>query len=82
MLDDGEITQSQYDEAVAEEITLDVPVKEQQNYIETYIYYCATKEIMQLNGFEFKYEFASNSEREEYEDRYNQAYTATQKLPL
>ncbi len=80
MLDDGEITQSQYDEAVAEEITLDVPVKEQQNYIETYIYYCATKEIMQLNGFEFKYEFASNSEREEYEDRYNQAYTATQKL--
>lgn len=80
MLEDGEITQSQYDEAVAEVITLDVPVKEQQNYIETYIYYCATKEIMQLNGFEFKYEFASNAEREEYEDRYNQAYTATQKL--
>lgn len=35
---------------------------------------------MQLNGFEFQYQFASDSEREEYEDRYNDAYTATQKL--
>lgn len=80
MYEDGAISKTQYEEAVAETITLDVPVKEQQNYVETFIYYCATREIMQLNGFEFQYQFASDSEREEYEDRYNDAYTATQKL--
>lgn len=80
MLDDGEITKSQYDEAIAETITLDIPVKERQNYIETFIYYCATRELMLLDGFEFKYEFQSNAERKEYEEHYNQVYAATQKL--
>lgn len=80
MRDDGKITGKQYEEAIGEEITLDVPVKEQQNYVETFVYYCATREIMKMDGFVFQYAFSSDREREEYEDRYNQAYTAAQKI--
>ena len=80
MYEDGIITKTEYDAAKAEVITLNVQEKEQQNYIETFIYYCATKELMQLEGFKFEYEFESDKLREEYEERYNEAYAVAQKL--
>jgi len=80
MYEDGAITDTEYRQALDEEITLDVQKTEHQNYIETFIYYCATRELMRLDGFEFKYDFSSNEERKEYEKRYEEAYAASQKL--
>lgn len=80
MYEDGAITEEEYTQAKQETITLDVHEKEHQNYIETFIYNCATRELMQLDGFEFQYEFESDAERAEYEKRYDEAYAATQKL--
>lgn len=80
MYEDGAISDTEYRQALNEEITLDVQEKEHQNYTETFIYYCATKELMRLDGFEFQYDFSSDSERKEYETRYEEAYAASQKL--
>lgn len=80
MYEDGVISDSEYRLALSEEITLDVQEKEHQNYVETFVYYCATRELMRLDGFEFQFDFASDADREEYEKRYEEAYAASQKL--
>lgn len=79
MLEDGIIDQTEYDKAVNEEITLNIPVNEKADYVETFIYYCATRALMEQGGFEFQYKFDSDKEREAYEDAYTEAYTTCQK---
>lgn len=79
MLEDKVITQSEYDNAVAEKIELNVPEPVKRNYIQTFITYCATKKIMDLNGFEFKNNFDSDEEQDAYNSEYNDAYAAAQK---
>lgn len=79
MLKDNVIDQKEYDSAINEEITLNTPVNEKSDYVETFIYYCATRALMEQNGFEFQYQFDSDKEREAYEDAYTEAYTTCQK---
>lgn len=79
MLEDEIISKNDYDAAVNESIILDIPVEKKSNYAETYIYYCATRALMQKNGFEFRYKFSSDKERETYDEAYNSAYNSTQK---
>ena len=75
MLENGYISQDEYDEAVTEEITV-VKKKstEQHNYVETYIIHCATKALMKQSGFDFKYSFKNDAAREKYQNEYDKQY--------
>lgn len=79
MLEDKVITQAEYDAAVQEKIKLNITEPVKRNFVQTFVTYCATKRIMELNGFEFKNSFDSKKERNTYEDEYNDAYAAAQK---
>ena len=79
MYEDGKISQQVYEEAVAETITLQRPQNIKNDYVETYTYYCATRELMKQEGFQFKTEFSGAAEKEKYEEEYNQLYEACNK---
>lgn len=77
MLEDDYISQEQYDEAIDEKITVyeKKKTKTTNDYVETYVYHCATEMLMQQEyGFEFKYDFDTTEEREGYTEEYTQAY--------
>ena len=76
MLKDGVISQTTYDNAVAERIVLKRHVNQKNNSVETYAYYCATKALMEANGFEIKTEFKNDIERSNYERSYQEAYNS------
>lgn len=67
---DGE----EYEEALAQTIILNPGEKIKNNYVETFIRYSATRELMKLYGFEFRYDFLTDSEKEEYLEKYNEEY--------
>ena len=80
--EDGKITQQEYEAAINEEITLNMPEKEdtvKYNYVDTYAYYCATRALMENEGFKFKYYFDSDEEEKEYDTSYDEMYSYCQK---
>lgn len=79
MKDDGKITEEEYEAAVSEEIVLDRPTTAKNNYAETYIYYSATRKLMEAGGFTFQYKFEDEAEREEYDEAYRAMYEECQK---
>lgn len=80
MYEDGYISQSQYEKSKDEKITV-MPKKETttNDYAETYILKCATEALMQQQGFEIKNTFSSDSEKEKYNDEYDQLYNTCKK---
>lgn len=77
MLEDDYISQEQYDEAINEKIKVyeRKKTKTTNDYVETYVYHCATEMLMQQEcDFEFKYDFDSTEEREGYTEEYTQVY--------
>ncbi len=79
MLADQVITKAEYELAIQEEIVLNITEPVKRNFIQTFVTYCATKKIMELNGFEFQYGFDSEKKEAIYEEEYNDAYAAAQK---
>ena len=80
MLDDGKISQMDYAEAVAEQITLNRPQALAKNdYVETYTYYCATRALMEQQGFVFHEDFKTDEEQQAYDDTYSALYSECQK---
>lgn len=83
MLDDGKITQQTYYEEVKREIVLNRPSKEglsfENNYIDTYVYYCATRALMEQEGFVFQSYFKTKEEEESYAAEYDELFAACQK---
>lgn len=79
MYEDGKITESAYLMAKAEEITLNRPEHEKNNYVETYTYYCAIRLLMEQEGFTFQTEFETEEEQAAYNEAYNQLYSECQK---
>lgn len=79
MLQDEKITQEEYDVAVAEEIVLAKGNITRHNYVETYVYYCAVRALMEADGFTFRTMFTGEADRAEYEERYNAEYEYWQK---
>lgn len=80
--EDGKITQQEYESAINEEITLNMPEKDdtvKYNYVDTYAYYCATRALMENEGFKFKYYFDSDDEEKEYDASYDEMYSYCQK---
>ena len=49
------------------------------NYVDTYAYYCATRALMENEGFKFKYYFDSDEEEKEYDASYDEMYSYCQK---
>ena len=75
MLEDGKLSQAEYDTAVAEEIVLGKTSVTRHNYVETYVYYCAIRALMEKEGFIFRTEFTGDIDKAAYEERYNIAYS-------
>lgn len=85
MYQDGKISEASYLEAINEEIELKQSVateSQRNNYVDTYVYYCATRALMELEGFEFKEYFSSTEEKEEYYEAYDALYADCQKQLL
>lgn len=83
MLEDGKITQQVYYEAVRQEIALDRPQEtatdRMNNYIDTYTYYCATRALMEQEGFVFQYYFNSDEAKAAYDEEFDELFAACQK---
>ena len=79
MKNDKVITDGEYEAAVNENIELSRPDKVKNNYVETYVYYCATRALMEVKGFEFKTVFADDEEEEQYNRAYEEAYNEANK---
>ena len=83
MRDDGKISQEEYYEATKEEIALNRPKKSAtekiNSSIDTYTYDCATRALMEQEGFQFKYYFDSDKEKKSYGEAYDELYSACQK---
>lgn len=47
---------------------------EKNNYVETFIHYCAIRALMKSRGFEFQYYFDKEKEQKAYEKNYQQMY--------
>lgn len=74
LLEAEKITQAEYDQAVAEEIVLTQGTITRHNYVETYVYYCAIRALMEKDGFTFRTSFANDEDRESYEESYESTY--------
>ena len=83
MYQDGKITQAEYMDGINEDIELKIAKKvtesQRNNYIDTYVYYCATRSLMQMQGFEFKNYFSSLEEEKAYYEEYDELYADCQK---
>ena len=74
MLNDGVISQEEYDKAVAEKIKVKKAKKVKISSVDSFVMDCATKALMGEQGFEFKYSFDSEEDRAAYELNYNEVY--------
>lgn len=80
MLEDKVITQIEYDEAYNQKIKLNMPEVKKRDYIQTFVSYCAIRELMKVNGFEFKNEFTDKDEKKLYEEEYEEEYAVAQQM--
>ncbi|MCI8893860.1 MAG: PBP1A family penicillin-binding protein [Lachnospiraceae bacterium] len=78
MSKDGKITEVTCHAAQQEEIVLQQTVRNKHDYVETYIYYCATRVLMEQQGFVFRTEFVDELDREEYQQAYEELYGSCQ----
>ncbi|SDW85259.1 penicillin-binding protein, 1A family [Lachnospiraceae bacterium KHCPX20] len=74
MREDGILSQSDLDAAIAEKITIKEPKEYYNNYQDTFLYYCATRALMEADGFEFRYTFDNPADEKAYQAQYKQAY--------
>lgn len=74
MKKDGKITQQEYDSAISEKVVVDVKETKNSDYVETYARHCAVRALMEGQGFKFKNQFSSASEKATYEEEYSELY--------
>lgn len=75
MLKDGKITEAQCNEAKVYEIVLEnMEVHSAGTYVDSYVNYCATRALMERDGFVFKNRFESEEEGKEYKASYEESY--------
>jgi Membrane carboxypeptidase (penicillin-binding protein) len=85
MLELGQITQEEYDKAKTEEVKLNVKPDEKSeamDYAMQYAVYNATRDLMEADGFVFRYNFDNDKDRNEYFDKYNDEYAEKEKQLL
>ena len=75
MLKDGKISQTEYEEAIAYSIVLrNMEISSGGTYVDSYVTYCATRALMEKNGFQFKTRFDSKEEESAYKTSYEEQY--------
>ncbi len=75
MLEQGVISQKSADEAKEEKIKLKRKKGiKKNNYVETFVNYCAIRALMKQQGFEFQYYFDSEKEEKKYNKEYKKLY--------
>lgn len=83
MYEDNMIDIAAYESATREEIKLKIPKKKKDkpknSSVDTFVLYCATKALMESNGFEFKTSFESEEDKKEYNEEYDEMYSYCQK---
>jgi membrane peptidoglycan carboxypeptidase len=80
--EDGRLTDEAYYSAKAESIVLKRAKRADviwNNYVDTFVYRCATMALMEQRGFEFQYYFASDEEEQAYDEEYDELYADCQK---
>ncbi len=71
----GEIDQTLYDEIINEIIMLNPSKNIKHDYVETFVRYCATRELMRARGFVFLTEFSSEESEKAYREHYDTEYS-------
>ncbi len=79
MVQDGKLSQEAYEEACREEIVLCPQESKYNDYVETFAIFCATRALMEANGFPFCYSFAEDAEKDRYLEYYEESYAYWQK---
>ena len=74
MYQDGILNEADYQASLDEEITIKDPKQYYHNYMETFVYWCATRALMEVDGFEFEYEFKNNAAKRAYQKKYDAEY--------
>ena len=75
LYEQGEIDEILYNEIVDEIIVLNPSENIKHDYVETFVRYCATRELMRARGFTFMYEFSSEESEEAYRELYATEYS-------
>ena len=73
----GYIDSLEYYSAIEEKIQLIDSGDDKIDYVETYIFYCATRALMEKDGFVFRNEFTSEEDEENYRNVYVSHYPST-----
>lgn len=80
MLDDGVISDASYQSAKKEKIEpMDTVEPVKNDYAQTYTFYCATRALMEVEGFEFKTTFSNDKEKKKYQSAYDELYSECNK---
>lgn len=78
MFEEGYITENELNEALSQDIILNIKHLDIDNSITDYdLDYAidkAVEELMYLNGFQFRYNFKSDKDRNDYYERYSEKY--------
>lgn len=83
MLEQGMITQEEFDAAKKQEILVTETSKkviDSNNYMTSFAIHCATLELMEQNGFDFQYLFSDKKAYKIYKESYKESYTSTASL--
>lgn len=74
MLEEQVISESSYKTALGERISISPSPKVKNDYLETYITYCATRTLMEMEGFKFQTSFDNDNEKKAYDKKYKELY--------
>lgn len=74
LYEQDEIDKELYTEITEETIGLYISSEEKHDYVETFVRYCATRELMRMRGFVFTYKFDSDAAKEAYDEYYAEEY--------
>lgn len=75
MYENDKITKEEYEAALTEEITVDSHSQTyEQSWAKAYATHCVVEEMMAADGFEFQYDFDQVTDREDYEELYDEKF--------
>jgi len=74
MVEEGLISEQDYETAINEKIIIEKPSYTFNNYETTYAMDCAIKWLMKEEGFNFKYTYEDKSDYNNYKNYYDEAY--------
>lgn len=74
MYRDGKILRTEYEEALRQKIVLKPQEETYNDYAETFAVFCATRALMEENGFPFCYYFTDEAQKDTYLEYYEESY--------